>query len=216
MRLGLQATGFLRRPAPGAAYYEELRSIRANSASVTPTRPAAVTIAIFGEPPYRVVFVERAAHLRDHPGQIGLPGGAADPEDGEDRARTALRELREEVGIPADRIQLVGELPEVRQRVNNFVVRPFVGVIVPGTKLAFDENETAAVFTIPLAEIVSPGAIRLGMERIGERVVETYVLYYGDRHIWGLTARMLRSFADRWHDPADPLRVHIESALEAA
>lgn len=180
------------------------------------TRPAAVTIAIFGEPPYRVVFVERAAHLRDHPGQIGLPGGATDPEDGEDRARTALRELREEVGITADRIKLVGELPEVRQRVNTFVVRPFVGVIVPGTKLAFDETETAAVFTIPLADVVAPGAIRAGFERVGEREVDTYILDYGDRHIWGLTARILRSFADRWHDASDPLRARIESALDAA
>ncbi|GAC1549176.1 MAG: hypothetical protein NVS2B17_33990 [Candidatus Velthaea sp.] len=175
-----------------------------------------MVIAIFGDPPYRVVFVERAAHLRDHPGQIGLPGGAADPEDGDDRARTALRELREEVGITADRIRLIGELPEIRQRVNNFVVRPFVGVIVPGTKLSFDENETAAVFTIPLADIVRDGAIVEGVEHVGEHDVETLILDYGDHHIWGLTARMLRSFADRWHDPSDALRAQIESALDAA
>ena len=56
-------------------------------------RKAAVAVAIMGAPPYGVVFVERAAHLRDHPGQIGLPGGRADPEDGGDLRRTVLREI---------------------------------------------------------------------------------------------------------------------------
>ena len=178
-----------------------------------PTRAAAVVVAIFADPPHRVVFVERAAHLRDHPGQIGLPGGAADPDEGDDRRCTALRELYEEVGIASDRIQLVGELAEVRQRVNNFVVRPFVGVVTPGTKLSFDENETAAVFTVPLAQIVRADAIRLGIEHVVEHAVETYIFDYETRHIWGLTARMLYDFAQRYNDATDPLRERIEGVL---
>ena len=38
-------------------------------------RPAAVVLGIFEEPPHGVIFIERAAHLRNHAGQIGLPGG---------------------------------------------------------------------------------------------------------------------------------------------
>src|SRR5579872_6207566 len=95
---------------------------------MTARRQAAVAIAIFRTPPHGIVFVERAAHLRDHPGQIGLPGGRVHPED-RDLAATALRELHEEVGIEPVRATIVAELPMLQQRrVNNFDVTPFVAV----------------------------------------------------------------------------------------
>lgn len=56
-------------------------------------RAAAVVLPIFAAPPHGVLFVQRAAHLRHHPGQIALPGGGLDPEDEGDLERAALREL---------------------------------------------------------------------------------------------------------------------------
>ena len=69
-------------------------------------RPAAVVLGIIDEPPHGVIFIERSEHLRAHAGQIGLPGGGSDPQDGGDLVRTALREMEEEVGVvpsPAER-----------------------------------------------------------------------------------------------------------------
>lgn len=176
-------------------------------------REAAVVLAIYADPPHHVVFVERARHLRDHPGQIGLPGGSADAADGDDRARTALRELEEEVGIPPSRITLVGRLPQIVQRSNAFSVAPFVGIVQPGTRLAIDEAETAAVFTIPLAAILAPKAVHEGIERVDDLAIATYHFDYRDRHIWGLTGRMLFAFARAW-ETNDPLRAAVEGALE--
>lgn len=177
-------------------------------------REAAVVLAIYADPPHRVVFVERARHLRDHPGQIGLPGGSADPEDGDDRARTALRELREEVGIPADAVRLVARLPQVIQHFNNFSVAPFVGIVRPGTRIAVDESETAAVFTVPLAALVAPGAVRAGFERVGDREIPSYLFDYRDRHVWGLTGRIVHEFVRAWHAAGESLRADVEAALE--
>jgi 8-oxo-dGTP pyrophosphatase MutT (NUDIX family) len=161
-----------------------------------PRRRAAVVIAIFRTPPHGIVFVERAAHLRDHPGQIGLPGGGVHPED-ESLSATALRELHEEVGIGAARVRIVDELPVIHQRIaNNFDVTPFVAVVEPG-ELRIDATETAGVFLVPLATVVAFAGHESAIEFEGRR-------------IWGLTARILHEFVDRWQaGGAQLVRAHL-------
>jgi 8-oxo-dGTP pyrophosphatase MutT (NUDIX family) len=174
-------------------------------------RTAAVSVAILRTPPHGVLFIERAAHLRDHPGQIALPGGSVDPDDGGDLRRTALRELSEEVGVAQERVTILGQLPVARQtRANNFDVTPFVAVVAPGP-LTIDGTETAAVFTIPLAVIVEE--LTHGTHTIGELTIETYLLDYESRRVWGLTGHILRSFVEAWNDPANPLRAAVEATL---
>jgi 8-oxo-dGTP pyrophosphatase MutT (NUDIX family) len=177
-------------------------------------RTAAVAFAILNAPPHGVIFTERAGHLRDHPGQIALPGGSIDPADGGDLRRTALRELWEEVGVTAERVTIVGELPMVRQtRANNFDVTPFVVTVAPGP-LTIDGTETAAVFTIPLAIVIEE--LTHGTVAVGEVSVETHLLDYESRRVWGLTGQILRKFVDAWTDTANPLRAAVEAQLKRA
>ncbi len=173
-------------------------------------------LTIGAAPPHEVLFVQRAAHLRDHPGQIGLPGGSVDPADGADRARTALRELHEECGIPPERVTVVGALPIVRQRVNTFVVTTVVGIVARDTPVTIDPAETAAVFRVPLAAIVAPGAVHVGVEEFGGLRITTDHFDYGTLHVWGLTGRILRFFVEAWHNRQGPLRAAIVSRLEHA
>lgn len=174
-------------------------------------RPAAVTLAILAEPPHGVVFIERAAHLANHPGQIGLPGGALDPSDGGDHRAAALRELHEEVGIGPERVSVVGELPMIAQRVNVFDVVPFVAVVEPGP-LRIDPNEVASVFTVPLATILGD-ALTTGHVRVGAVDVPSDILDVDGRRIWGLTGRILRSFRDAWKAGDGDMRARVERAL---
>ncbi|MEO6834382.1 MAG: CoA pyrophosphatase [Candidatus Tumulicola sp.] len=159
-------------------------------------RRAAVVIAIFRAAPHGIVFVERAAHLRDHPGQIGLPGGGVNPED-RDLEATALRELHEEVGIEPARATIVAELPMLQQRlVNNFDVTTFVAIVEAGA-LTIDAAETAGVFVVPLATLLEQGVREGRVDYAGVRV-QSLVLDHDGHRIWGLTARILRSFVVAW------------------
>lgn len=172
-------------------------------------RQAAVVIAIFRTEPHGVVFVERAAHLRDHPGQIGLPGGSVHPEDTGLEA-TALRELHEEVGIERERVTIVAQLPMVSQRrANNFDVTPFVAVVEPG-ELRIDGSETAGVFLVPLMTIVGEG-LREGTIEYEGFHIRSLVLDYDERRIWGFTARILESFVAQWNRG---LRASVEAHLD--
>ncbi|HVR46882.1 MAG TPA: CoA pyrophosphatase [Candidatus Binatia bacterium] len=169
-------------------------------------------IAIFADEPHGVVFVKRAGHLRRNPGQIGLPGGMTDPIDGADPATTAVRELYEELGVRPTAIRVVGQLEQQRQVSGGVAVTPVVGVLEPRTPLHVDRTETIGAFTVPLAAIVAPGKIyedpALGT---GDRTL--YALDHEGRHIWGLTARILKVFADEWN-ARSALRQRIEAALQ--
>jgi 8-oxo-dGTP pyrophosphatase MutT (NUDIX family) len=175
-------------------------------------RPAAVIMPIFDAAPFEVLFVERAAHLRRHAGQIAFPGGAVDAGDA-DHAAAALRELHEEVGIPAGAVRIVGRLPVVRQERNVFAVTPFVAVVTSGTSLVVDANEASAVHRVPLAEILRPGAIRRGEHTDGDRTIETLILDHGSVRVWGLTARMLHDFVAAYRAEPSALRAALDGAL---
>jgi 8-oxo-dGTP pyrophosphatase MutT (NUDIX family) len=178
-------------------------------------RLAAVVVPIFANPPHEVVFVERAVHLRRHAGQIAFPGGALDEEDDGDLARAALRELHEEIGIPPAAVTIVGELPQIVQRRNIFIVTPFVGVVLPGLELVIDLNEASAAHRVPLAAIVAPGAVHPGVEIDGGRHIETYHFDYGALHVWGLTGRMLRDFVSEYERLESPLRAALDARLRS-
>jgi len=173
-------------------------------------RAAAVVICIESVTPHNVIFVERGAHLRNHAGQIGLPGGSADPVDDGDLALTALRELHEEVGVSRDRVSIVGTLPQLQPRVSPFDVTPFVAVVEPGP-LTIDTRELDGAFVVPLTTVLDE--LYEGYHDIGTFRVKTPLLDVGERRIWGLTGHILRDFAAAWNDPENPLRRAVEAKL---
>lgn len=173
---------------------------------------AAVILAIFAATPHDVIFIERAGHLRKHAGQIGLPGGTEDPIDDGKPETTALRELYEELGVSSERIRIVGRLPEHEQFSNRFLVTPIVGVIQSGTKLVIDESEIVGFFTVPLDSIVG-NALYEDVQLSLLRGRKMYALDFEGRHIWGLTGRILKTFADTWNAPESSLRRDVEAAF---
>jgi 8-oxo-dGTP pyrophosphatase MutT (NUDIX family) len=172
-------------------------------------RPAAVILGIVERAPHGVIFVERSAHLRNHAGQIGLPGGGMDPRD-VDLRETALREMQEEVAVDRARVTILGELPVIKARVNNYAVTPFVATVAPGD-LRIDAVETVGVFTVPLDVVVSE--LREGTVAVGGIDVLTPLLDHGEKRIWGLTGHILRAFVAAWNDPEHDLRAKIEARL---
>jgi len=88
--------------------------------------PAAVLVPLVNRPDgLMLLLTQRSADLPDHPGQISFPGGRVEPDDASD-ADAALREATEEVGLPADRVVVLGELAPY-ETVTGYRVTPIVG-----------------------------------------------------------------------------------------
>ena len=160
-----------------------------------PGRPASVLLAMLDRPSGpTVLFTERAAHLKDHAGQVSLPGGRIAA--GESAAEAALREAHEEVGLDPAAVDVVGSLDEFITG-TGFAVMPVVGVVTDREFVAKpDPREVAGVFEVPLGVILDRTALGVGyFERHGSRLL-TYELLYGGRRIWGATAAVLRNFQE--------------------
>jgi len=140
-----------------------------------------------GEP--RLLFTLRPAHLRRHAGQVSFPGGARDPED-PTTLHTALRELREELDVPADSVEVLGMLDEI-PTTSEFRVVPYVGLLDPSVKLHPDAGEIAELLEIRVSDLLVPGLRRT--EKWFYRGAERDVYFYdvGNHTIWGATARIL-------------------------
>ena len=140
-----------------------------------------------GQP--RLLFTLRPAHLRRHAGQVSFPGGARDPED-PTTLHTALRELREELDVPADSVEVLGMLDEI-PTTSEFRVVPYVGLLDPSVKLHPDAGEIAELLEIRVSDLLVPGLRRT--EKWFYRGAERDVYFYdvGNHTIWGATARIL-------------------------
>lgn len=138
-----------------------------------------------------VMFTQRTAHLRDHPGQISFPGGRAEPHD-PSPVHTALREAQEEVGLLPAHIEVAGYLPEYRTG-TGFSVTPVVAVVTPPFELSPDPFEVAEVFEVPLAFLLDPANHQQHTLHYRGKLRSYYAMRYDDYFIWGATAGMIIS-----------------------
>ncbi len=108
----------------------------------TALRPAAVLVPLVDHNHgITVLLTQRTAHLTAHAGQISFPGGrieAADP----DEIAAALRETEEEVGLPRDRIHVIGRLDNYVTG-TGFEITPIVGFVDPPYPLAIMKGATS-------------------------------------------------------------------------
>jgi len=141
-----------------------------------------------------IIFTQRTAHLAAHGGQISFPGGGVEPCD-IDATACALRETDEEIGLPSEKVDVLGRLDTYVTR-TGFEITPVVGVIRPPVTFAPDPFEVAEVFEVPLEFFLEPSSLRKeGREFQGARRY-FYAFPYGDRYIWGATAGMLVNLVD--------------------
>lgn len=155
-------------------------------------RPAAVLVPLVArEESLTVLLTRRTDHLHHHPGQISFPGGRVEKTD-VSPVMTALRETEEEIGLDADRVELLGELPEYWTG-TGFRITPVVGLVHPPFELALDSFEVAEAFEVPLTHFLDPANHQRHRAEYQGRMREYYSMPYGDYFIWGATAGILVS-----------------------
>jgi 8-oxo-dGTP pyrophosphatase MutT (NUDIX family) len=151
---------------------------------------AAVLVPLVNRPEgLTLLLTQRSAELPDHAGQISFPGGRVEPTD-RTLACAALRETEEEVGLGADRIDILGELATY-ETVTGYRVTPVVGWVEPPFTLNPDPVEVAEAFEVPLMFVLNPANQQRHFRMLGELRRDFWAIPYGDRYIWGATAAML-------------------------
>lgn len=161
----------------------------------TPLAPAAVLVAITNRPEPGLILTERSASLRKHAGQVAFPGGRVDDTDANEIAG-ALREAREEIGLPPETVEVVGTSDRYHT-FTGFDIVPVLGVIPPDLTLTPHQDEVADWFEMPLAYALDP-INRIKKSIMFEGVERYYYeILWEERRIWGVTAAILANLSRR-------------------
>jgi 8-oxo-dGTP pyrophosphatase MutT (NUDIX family) len=161
-------------------------------------RRSAVLVALFEESgETHLVLTRRSFSMREHRGEIALPGGGSDV--GETPTDTALREAREEVGIDESAVRVVGWLSPIVTLALGSVIWPVIGFLEERPVMVTDPGEVDRAFTVPLADLLAEGSFleerwRRDFARPGSESDGYFPIYFyrvpGDL-IWGATARVI-------------------------
>ncbi|MEM2856268.1 MAG: CoA pyrophosphatase [Candidatus Nitrosocaldaceae archaeon] len=162
-----------------------LKSIRVEP-RISNERIQAAVMVIFhinNSKPY-ILLTKRSSTLKNHASQISFPGGVR--ENDEELIDTAIREVREELGLIINKEQVISVLESVNTLTSNFCIVPFVSII-DNTSIAPNRDEIDEVIFADLYTLFSNRSI---YERDG---IIDYRFIYNEHVIWGATARILNN-----------------------
>ena len=167
---------------------ESMRSGHVHFGWLTPS-PLVLAERLFG---VRVLLTRRTETVGTHKGQISFPGGRAEPDDPSIH-HTALREAEEEIGLAAEKVEILGELDQYIT-VTGYRVTPVVGLIQAPFDLQLDSFEVAEAFEVPISILMDPHNHSRNRVVQNDRERYYYAVPFGRHYIWGATAGMLMNF----------------------
>lgn len=137
-----------------------------------------------------IPLMKRTEYKGAHSGQISFPGGKLENHD-ENLIQTALREAEEEIGVPPEQIEVLGNLSEMFIVASNFKVLPTVAMMESKPEFIPDPIEVQELIPMPLTALKDEK-----LRKVKEMHFPPYKIfspYYEVRGevVWGATAMML-------------------------
>ena len=136
-----------------------------------------------------LMLTRRSNKMRSHPGQVSFPGGKQDSCD-EGSMHTALRETYEEIGLPREKVDVVGMLDQILS-LHYYLVTPYVGLIPSDFEPLPNTDEIESVFKVPLAFFMKSENHWSEEKKILTFPVLVHHFEYQGYDIWGLTAKLI-------------------------
>jgi 8-oxo-dGTP pyrophosphatase MutT (NUDIX family) len=169
--------------------------LKGELAALANPRPAAVLVPIVLREELTVLLTQRSHDMASHPGQISFPGGKLEAGDATP-IDCALREAKEEIGLPPGNVEPLGFLDSYRTG-TGFQISPVVGLVRPQFQAVLDPREVLEVFEVPLGFLMNPANHQRASREWRGRQRFFYAMPYQGRYIWGATAGILKNLYER-------------------
>jgi len=163
-----------------------------------PIQPAAVLIPLLlDQDVWKLLFIKRTRHQDDpHSGQIAFPGGRAEKND-LSLKDTALREVKEEIGINPDQVKILGQSCSITT-VTDYEISPSVGILPWPATLTLSIEEVEKTLLIPINWLADPENIQSRPWRSRSvPEIELPVFFFNEFEgeiLWGATAQIVVDF----------------------
>ena len=182
----------LKQPLPGLEAQMEMSSRASYEWVVRDDHKKGGVLSLFypHQDKWHMVFMKRTQDGRVHGGQVSFPGGKMEPDD-QTIIHTALREAEEELGIPANEVEIIGELTRLYVFASNFMVYPSVGFLNYRPVFRPSEEEVATVIETPVDDLLSQDREIVHLKLNEKLRIKAPAFKVREHIIWGATAMML-------------------------
>lgn len=155
-------------------------------------KPSAVLILLYKNHKnnWQLPLIKRVNSGGVHSGQISLPGGSFDANDGTLK-QTAIRETFEEIG--ASEFNVIGHLTELFIPVSMFKVQPFVAIsAITDPEFNISKSEVEHLIELPLEQLLKSEIKKEGLIKLSD-TYQTKAPYFEVKgyQVWGATAMIL-------------------------
>lgn len=141
-----------------------------------------------------LVLIQRTAH-GIHSSQIALPGGKQEEQD-PNLAYTAVRETQEEIGIEAQKINMITPLSAIYVPPSNFLVHPYIGHLEQTPEFTLQADEVAQIIEVPLADFLSAPTTLHNIKASYSEFTGVPAYTIQGNIVWGATAMILSELKD--------------------
>jgi 8-oxo-dGTP pyrophosphatase MutT (NUDIX family) len=136
-------------------------------------------------------LIQRPDYDGVHAKQMSFPGGKKDLNDNSLIA-TALRETEEEIGVSAEKIEIIGALTELFIIASNFNVLPAIGLIKEVPDFFADEHEVDEIIEVKLADLMDDDKQKEKPLTILQGItINAPYFDLNNKVVWGATAMIL-------------------------
>lgn len=158
--------------------------------SCAPVSSAVLALIIPYENELAIPFIVRSQTGQYHRGQIALPGGKMEPND-ENALQTALRECHEEIGVPEEKVSILGVLTDIYIPLSNYNITPIVGTTLKLPEFKLSEDEVEKVIIVKLSELFNDTNKTTSSFFRHEHEIIAPGYEIGEYFIWGATAMII-------------------------
>ncbi|MEO8517381.1 MAG: CoA pyrophosphatase [Flavobacterium sp.] len=138
-----------------------------------------------------LALIVRNSYPGIHASQIAFPGGKVEEEDGS-LSQTALRETFEEIGVDANKVNVVRAFSEVYIPPSNFLVSPFLGISEEELSFDLSPDEVSGIIELPLYEFLDDElVVQVNMSTSYASNISVPAFQINEHLVWGATAMMM-------------------------
>lgn len=196
----------LKKDLPGLPFQAKMApSTRLHNYDPNPAgarRGGVLLMLYFEKTMLQIIFIRRAKDGGAHSGQIAFPGGKFEEPD-KTIIETAKRETFEEIGVSANKVDILGRLTNLYIPVSNYIVHPVVGFTNNKPKFKLNKSEVSEIIISPIGfflngENIEKGKIKLETPQTisDHRWIETPYYKLNGNILWGATAMIMSEFSE--------------------